>query len=39
MEEEIWKTYEELTPTELIYLKHGMLLYQRIINGKTYYRV
>lgn len=40
----MWKTYEELTPWELLELRYGWLGYQKVMkdkNGKyiTYYKV
>ena len=35
----MWKTKEELTKGELLYLRLGKLMIQKVVNGKTYYKV
>lgn len=33
----MWKTKEELTKDELLYLHLGYLMTQKVVKGKTYY--
>ncbi len=35
----MWKTKEELTKGELLYLHLGRLMISKTINGKTYYKI
>lgn len=35
----MWKTKEELTKGELLYLRLGHLMTQKVEKGKTYYKI
>lgn len=35
----MWKTKEELTKGELLYLRLGYLMISKTVNGKIYYKV